>query len=273
MFWLWQGGFAEGRRWLTDALGLPSARYPAARAKALWGAGWLAFHQGDYHDTTTLAEALLDLAPHTGHPLDQRNGLTLRGMAEMADGRHRHAVSAFEQGLQICRRLGAPWLLATSALNLGTALMHAGDLDRAEPLLAQARTGYQELGDNAYHARATRHLATCRLLRGQPRAAAELLRTCQTPSPDGGGDWDLAESLEELSLINAAAGNPQRAAMLAAGAAAVRERTSTRPHPFDRMLAEPYLALARADQNAWNLGWQAGTDMPLDDVIELAADA
>jgi predicted ATPase/transcriptional regulator with XRE-family HTH domain len=273
MFWLWQGGFAEGRRWLTDALGLPSARYPAARAKALWGAGWLAFHQGDYHDTTTLAEALLDLAPHTGHPLDQRNGLTLRGMAQMAGGRHRHAISAFEQALTICRRLGEPWPLATSALNLGTALMHAGDLDQAEVLLAEARARYQDLGDNAYHARATRHLATCRLLRGQPRAAAELLRTCPALPPGSGGDWDMAESLEELALIHAATGDPRRAALLAAAAAAVRERTSTRPHPFDRTLAEPYLTLARADQNAWNSGWQAGTNMPPGDVIELATGA
>jgi tetratricopeptide (TPR) repeat protein len=273
MFWLWQGGFAEGRRWLTDALGLPGGRYPAARAKALWGAGWLAYHQGDYRDTATLANTLLDLAPHTGHRLDQRNGLTLRAMADMADGRHRHAISAFEQGLQICRRLGEPWPLATSALNLGTALMHAGDLEQAEVLLAEARTRYRELGDDTYHARATRHLATCQLLRGQSRAAAELLHSCQTPRPDGGGDWDLAESLEELALIHAATGDPRRAGMLAAAAAAVRERTSTRPHPFDQALAEPYLTLARADRNAWNSGWQAGTNMPPGDVIKLAADA
>jgi predicted ATPase/transcriptional regulator with XRE-family HTH domain len=272
MFWLWQGGFAEGRRWLTDALGLPSARYPAARAKALWGAGWLAFHQGDYRDTAALAKALLDLAPHTGHPLDQRNGLTLGGMADMAGGRHHQAVSAFKQGLEICRRLGAPWPLATSALNLGTALMHAGDLERAEPLLAEARTRYQKLGDDTYRARATRHLATCQLLRGQSLAAAELLRTGQIPRADRGGDWDLAESLEELSLINAVIGDVRRAATLAAAAAAVRERTSTRPHPFDQALAEPYLAPARADRNAWNSGWQAGAGMSLDDVIELTAD-
>jgi hypothetical protein len=83
----------------------------------------------------------------------------------------------------------------------------------------------------------------------------------------------LSESLEELSLINAATGDPRHAATLAAAAAAVRERTGTRPHPFDRTLAEPYLALARADRKAWDSGWQAGSDMPLDDVIELAAGA
>lgn len=271
MFWLWQGGFAEGRRWLADALGLPSGQDPAARAKALWGAGWLAYHQGDYRDTATLAGELLDLAPHTGHPLDQRNGLALRGMADMADGRHHDAMTAFEQGLGICRRLGTPWPLATSALNLGTAAMHAGDLERAEELLAEARVRYQELGDDAYHGRATRHLATCRLLRGRSQSAAELLRTCQTPPPGNGGQWDLAENLEELSLITAATGDPRRAATLAGAAAAIRGRTGTQPHPFDRALAEPYLTLARTDREAWDSGWQAGAGMPLADMIELAA--
>jgi hypothetical protein len=48
MFWLWHGGLAEGRQWLTEALALVSddpARYPQASAKALWGAGWLAYNQ------------------------------------------------------------------------------------------------------------------------------------------------------------------------------------------------------------------------------------
>lgn len=85
-----------------------------------------------------------------GIPVDRRNALTLRGMADMAGGRYRQAMSAFEQGLEICRPLDGPWPLATSALNLGTALMHAGDLESADALLAEARVGYQELGDDAY---------------------------------------------------------------------------------------------------------------------------
>jgi predicted ATPase len=273
MFWLWQGGFAEGRTWLTDALSLPSGEYPTARAKALWGAGWLAYHQGDYGDTAARAEALADLAPVTGNPLDRRNALTLRGMTDMAEGRHRDAVSVFEEALAICRRLDAPWLLATSALNLGTAAMHCGDLERADELLGQARAGYQDLGDDAYHARATRHLAICRLLRDQPRQAAGLLNAGLKPLPTEGGDWDLAEALEALSLVNAATGDPRKAAALAAAAAAVRQRTGTRPHPFDRALAEPYLARARAASNAWDAGWRAGIDMSVDDVTELTAGA
>jgi predicted ATPase/transcriptional regulator with XRE-family HTH domain len=158
MFWLWHGGFAEGRTWLTDALSLPSGGYPTARAKALWGAGWLAYHQGDYGATAASAEALLTLAPATGDPLDRRNGLTLRGMTDMAQGRHREAVTV----------------------------------------------------------------------------------------------------LEEAGV-----------ATLAAAAAAVRRRTGTRPHPYDRALTEAYTARSRAASEAWEAGWRAGIDMSLEDVSEL----
>jgi hypothetical protein len=175
--------------------------------------------------------------------------------------------------LEICRRLDAPWLFATSILNLGTAAMHSGDLDRADDLLGQARARYQDLGDEAYHARATRHLAICRLLRDQPRQAADLLHAVPKPPHNEGGEWDLAETLETLSLINAATGDPRTAATLAAAAAAVRRRTGTRPHPFDRVLAQPYLARARGASDAWDAGWRAGNDMPLDDVTELTARA
>jgi hypothetical protein len=61
--------------------------------------------------------------------------------------------------------------------------------------------------------------------------------------------------------------------MFAAAAAGVRERTGTRPHPFDQALAEPHLTLGRSGPDAWTSGWQAGTGMPPGDVNELAAGA
>jgi hypothetical protein len=52
-------------------------------------------------------------------------------------------------------------------------------------------------------------------------------------------------------------------------ATTVRQRTGTRPHPFDRALAEPYLAQARAASTAWDEGWRAGIGLSVEDVTEL----
>jgi hypothetical protein len=85
-----------------------------------------------------------------------------------------------------------------------------------------------------------------------------------------GGSWDLAENLEELAFVAAAGGDHRDAATLTAAATSIRERTGTRPHPFDVAIADPYLATARNDRAAWDAGWRSGSTMSLDDAIELA---
>ena len=272
MFWLWQGGLAEGRRWLTDAIAMVAddlGRYPVASAKVLWGAGWLAYNQGDFADTAGFGESLLELAVWTGNPIDMRNGLTLRGMSAMADGRYQDAIPPFEQCLQICRELESEWLLATSALNLGVAVMRAGDITRAERLFAEARSRYRDQGDLAYEARAMRHLASCKLQTGDLAGANELLRTCVLTEP--GGDWGLAEGLDGLSLVKAANGDAYRAALLAGAAESLRNRIGARPHPFDVALGAAFRVAL--DGRAWDDGWQAGRKMPISEVIDIAVES
>jgi predicted ATPase/DNA-binding XRE family transcriptional regulator len=271
MFWLWQGGLAEGRQWLTDAIAMVAddpTRYPVASAKALWGAGWLAYHQGDFADAAALGEALLELAGRTGNPIDVRNGLTLGGMLAMAEGRYGDAIPPFEQALQICRDLQPGWLLATSTLNLAAAVLHAGDVPRAETLFSEAQVRYRDLGDSAYEARAIRHLATCRLQQGDLATANELLRTCVLTEP--GGDWGLAESLDGLSLVKAAHGDAYQAALLAGAADTLRDRIGARSHPFDVALGEPFRAAL--DRDPWDEGWQVGREMPVSEVVGIAVE-
>jgi hypothetical protein len=195
-----------------------------------------------------------------------RNGLTLRGMSALTEGRYRDAIAPLERGLEICRRLESGWQMATSALNLGAAALHAGDVTRAETLFAEARSRYRDLGDLAYEARAIRHTASCLLMRGDRAGASELLRTCVLT--ESGGDWGMAESLEGLSLVKAAEGDAYRAAMLAGAAGSLRDRVGARPHPFDVALGERFVAAL--DESTWDTGWQAGREMPLSEVIQIA---
>jgi hypothetical protein len=83
---------------------------------------------------------------------------------------------------------------------------------------------------------------------------------------DSRDDWGLAESLEGLSLVKAAEGDAQEAAVLAGAAESLRDRIGARPHPFD--VARPLLA--GLDQRTWNSGWQEGRTMPLAEVVKIA---
>src|SRR5262249_54100133 len=67
-FWWWRGQLSEGRQWLEQALVRPATSlsdatesHDAARAKALFWAGWLAWSHGDDVRAVTLTEQSLEL--------------------------------------------------------------------------------------------------------------------------------------------------------------------------------------------------------------------
>jgi tetratricopeptide (TPR) repeat protein len=271
MFWPWHGGFAEGRGWLQEALSLAPDGHPEATAKVLWGAGWLAFHQGDYAQTGALGRRLAIVAA-THSPLHQRNGLTLLGMSAMAEHRHEEAVAAFERCVQLCREhhRDAGWLIATSVLNLGISLIHAGQRDRADQLLVEAAHRYTALGDHGYRARALRQRAGNALLAGELERAETLLREGCAPELLGGNLLGTAEALEALAVARAARGDAPGAATLSAAAEALRTRLGAQQYPFDIAIADRYLPPARTrDPLGWADGWSAGAALSTDAVLGL----
>jgi predicted ATPase/class 3 adenylate cyclase len=68
-FWQQRGHLAEGRRWLEEILAMPSGREPSpARAKALIGAGGLAWWQQDREAAGTFYQQALDIERELGDP-------------------------------------------------------------------------------------------------------------------------------------------------------------------------------------------------------------
>jgi predicted ATPase/DNA-binding XRE family transcriptional regulator len=206
MFWLWEGGFSEGRAWLAVALADADDAAPALAARARWGAGWLAYNQGDYADARIHASELQRLAETAG-PAERRNALTLRGMIALAERRAPEASAllgaAFVEAQKI---VGDPWLTAVSTLNDGAGLTHSGHLDEADRRFTAARDMFAELGDQTYHARALRHLAAVRLLRGDLAGATRQLEASLAIVTGADDRWGLAETLEGQAHTAAVAG-------------------------------------------------------------------
>jgi hypothetical protein len=156
-------------------------------------------------------------------------------------------------------------------LNLATATMHAGDLDRAEEVFGEALELYTKLGDRRFCNRARMHLAQVALLRGDRRVAREL---ASTALEDISGIADMngaTELLETLSAIEAVE-QPRRAALIAGVADALRATVHGRPMPFDQAFTERQLDLAREalGEDEWQSAWEEGRAMPLELAIERA---
>ncbi|WP_415854656.1 ATP-binding protein [Sinomonas sp. G460-2] len=259
MFWLWEGGFSEGRTWLRTALAAVDDADPTLAAKARSGAGWLAYLQGDYAEARIHASALRRLA-EAGGPLGRRNALTLRGMIALADRRTAEAAALLREALAAAHELaGDQWLVAISTLNDGAGLTHTAHLVEADRRFSEARDMFAELGDETYLARAVRHVAAVRLLSGDLPGAARALDESLAVVGAADDRWGLGETLEGLAHVAAAMGNVRQAGALAARAAVIRRSLGVAPHPFDAILADQHLGLLRGTEE-FELGWQEGDD-------------
>jgi tetratricopeptide (TPR) repeat protein len=271
MFWRWAGLFREGRGWLEAAVAAGSGSSKSARLAALWGVGWMAFHQDDYRRTDEAGREMLALLERgeTGLPL--RNALTLVGNAALAEGRPRDAIITLEQALAACEEGEGGWHLGTSLLNLGTAHLAGGHTAVARRMFARAVTIYSELGDRHFMARTLIELGYTAIAEDRGADASRHIHEAMELSADLGDAWSIAEGLEAVaSLCSGSA--PETSAELAAAAEELRDRISMRPHPPDGAINQAHLAVARTrlGATAFEQAWSRGREAPLEAAIEMA---
>ena len=273
-YWQTTGALSEGRHWLSTGLQMTPPASPEARMTALWGIGWLAYHQGDYPAAREAGTELERLASEAGGHAERRNALTVLGMVAIADERTPDAVDLLDRALALAQDLGRPWILATSWLNLGLAQLNAGRAEEARGAVGEAMRRYAEIGDDRFHARCLAYLGLTSLLEGDlPRAHTLLvqsLATFQAVGEPGG----TAEGLIGLAAVCAAAGDAARASVLAGAGERLRESIAGQPLPFDRSTTERHLDEARTSLGPalWEEGMIRGRALSTDEAILLGTD-
>jgi tetratricopeptide (TPR) repeat protein len=245
---------------------------PALRRTALWGIGWLAYHQGDDDAAAAAADELAGLAADSSDELARRNALTITGMVAIARDRPRDAVSLLTEALHIARALDQPWIRATSSLNLALAQLAGGSIAPARSLLGEALERYEAIGDRRFHSRCIGYLGLAALLDDDPQRARALFRQSLAAFRDLGEPAGIAEALAGLAAVAAAAGDPTAAATLGGAADRLRWTVAARELPLERRVAARYLdaaaeQLGRAD---WAAAWQRGHDLDPEDAVARA---
>jgi tetratricopeptide (TPR) repeat protein len=246
---------------LARALALDTDTQASQHGRALWAAGGLAFFVGEYAETGRIGAQLDAYGRGVDSDLDVRNGLTLRGLTALAEGEYTVAVDIFGEALEICPET-AEWERATSLFNLAIALLHKGNVERADDLLAQAHDRYAAVGDEIYRARAIRNRAFAALARRDMDAASEFVELSLAVTTRVGDSWGIAESLEAVAVHRAARGDAYGCAAALARAGRLRDRIGASPYPFDSAFAERFIASVR-NAGGWDEGW--ADDQPVTD--------
>jgi DNA-binding CsgD family transcriptional regulator/tetratricopeptide (TPR) repeat protein len=149
-FWYLRGYWSEGRRWLESALGLAQAEGPtAARAKALYAAGNLAYYQDDYAIARSLLEESVQIYRKLGNKTELANALGALGVLLHVQGHLVTARRLLEESEMLCRTPGSKWELAYLLRKLAYLASREGDLVQAATYAQEGLMLARELGDKS----------------------------------------------------------------------------------------------------------------------------
>jgi non-specific serine/threonine protein kinase len=266
-----ESAFTEGRQWLERALAMSRAQESSFRSPALWGAAWLAYQQGDREAAARYGSELIARSDG-GASVDRRNGLTILGHLAVAEGRPNEAVPLLEEALGIARAVGIRWHVATSLLNLGTALLHQDDHARARQVLAEAVAEHEVGGDRLFAARCRVELGYAALVCGDLAQGRECFADALATFVDLRERWGIAEAIRGFAVLAAARGDAETAAMLTGASDATYADVAAHFIAPDANLAEPFLHGARdtLGEREWAAAVGLGRALSTEQAVQFA---
>jgi predicted ATPase/DNA-binding SARP family transcriptional activator/DNA-binding CsgD family transcriptional regulator len=294
-FWWARGYYAEGRRWLEEALTVHGPSSSVARARALEGVCWLALEQGYMDRAEAAAQEGLGLSADAGlkdavvaaftgilgdvahfqgryeRAVDHyeeslvlhRAAGDLRGIAwslldlanALARHDHRRATELYDEGLVLSRELGGAQPLGYFLISVGYDSLLKGDLKRATTLNEEAAALLRNQGHRGGLQYALDNLGWIALARLDHVRARALHEECLLLCRELGDRRNSAESLEGLACVAGAKGEAVRAAMLFGAAWGLHDALGYQQTPDEQALREPYLTNARSKLD--EAAWEA----------------
>jgi predicted ATPase/class 3 adenylate cyclase len=309
-FWYMRGHTNEGRRWLDEALSLSAKGAESLRARALNGAGHLAWSQGDHERAKALREESLALSRQAEDKRGIADALNGLGFVIRRRGNYEAARNMHEEALTLSKELNDQWRIAHSIDLSGRAAAFQGDYAAARPRLEEALEMFQRVGDQVGIAESTGVMGMVALGQGDyPEARLRLEEARRIMSSLGDrrgiglmttalgdavlnqGDRDAARTLYEEALedlkglhdkwwiawcLEGMAGvdynEPARAARLFGAAAALREAIGAPRPPAFRSYHERNLTAVRSrlGKEAFKKAWTEGQKMTPEQAVEYA---
>jgi tetratricopeptide (TPR) repeat protein len=207
-FWQVNGQIDEGRTWLERTLYDPLALSPPTRARALRGAGILAWYHGDHEQARarfqTSLQLFQELADKAGVALVTNN----LGTLALHQGHYEEASRLLEASLQLEREMGAHrWGIASVLNNLGAAAGRQGDNARARRYYEESLVVSREMGYKALEANVLTNLGDVADMEGDPEQAHALYLESLALRRELGEKTGVAYSLFRLGGVAHHQGN------------------------------------------------------------------
>jgi predicted ATPase/class 3 adenylate cyclase len=271
-FWHLHGDLTAGRRWVDQALALPSAKRPSgARARALIGGGSLAYWQQDRRAMSASCKEALAIFRELSDAAGIADATYNLAFAPSLEGHVSEAVEMFRASRAMFEALGDRRGLADSMFGLSIMLRLQGDIVKARSTGEEALRIHEEMEDL---------LGTYGTLYVVGRAATEMgdLDTARTHflralgMAEGFGDrTGMALSLDNLAEIEISRGQATRGMQVAGAAEALKEEVAGQAPPELIDLPDPRERVSQylSDEEI-DAAWQEGRAMTLEEALAFA---
>ena len=270
-FWQIHGHVDEGAKWMKEILARSAGQESIARAKALWGAGWLnmvmgsleqarayfeegaqlsrqlvnsrylglslhgigavARGQGDFARSRTAFEESLPLFQSLKNTEDTAWTFEHLGATALDQGEFEQAAAYLEQGLALFRELGQRWPCAEALTFLGHAALQKEDYALSRQYYEEARAIYQELEDHPNIATLNICIGVSLYGQGAHERAVKLYKENLMLLHGLKSYWGLVWGIECLAGAAGQTGQPEVAARLYGAATSLRKTTGVLWHP------------------------------------------
>ena len=272
-FWFFGSQTSEGRRWLDGsvaALRKVENHSERALARAVVGAGLLAWVQGDYPVAHTALEEAVALFRQLGDRVALAHALRFLSSNCESEGDLVRARTLVEESLSLFRGESDPMGTAITLARLGITAVNQRDHLVAGKALEESITLARQIGDQWVLALALRHRGIEALRQHDTEAAVAALTEGLVVVRDQGDRFLSAQSLETLAEVYADAGDHGRAARLFGALEALREALSISviySADYTEGVAATRTATGAA---AFAAAWASGRELTLDAAIALA---
>jgi predicted ATPase/class 3 adenylate cyclase len=273
-FWQQRGHLAEGRRWLEEVLAMSPAGGPTPwLAKALAGAGGIAWWQNDREAARTFYERALAIERELGDPARVAEALYNEAFVVAAEDDLESAARLFDESLELFRGVGDEPGVARVLAMLVMRDALAGEWDAVIARMEEAVAIWRRLGDRlqlgfnlvwlafAYGRAGRREDA-----RSAALEALEVFREADNPT-------GIALAFLALAFLATWEGRHEDAIRLAGALESLRRRTGGGPPPgFGGMLEGDPADEARANlpEEAARRAWEEGLASSVDQAVAVA---
>ena len=273
-FWLSHAHLAEGARRIETALG-GAASGERARARAQTSAGQLMGRLGEVERGRAHLDQALAAWKRLGDDAERANGLDELGwLVFYVSGDEAGALTAFEQSLDLKRRVGDTRGETRALGGVCQVLVALGEVERAEALSGELLELARAQADPRAEHFAHHFLADCALIAGRCELAEDRYRRSLEAALPLGDVLETSFELQGVAMAWAGLGRPERALVLAASVEAHWESLGTSPSVrFWDELLERYVGDARARLGTESDAlWTEGRALGFDDAVQLALD-